>query len=62
MLAHSMPSAASLDTAPCSTYVWPSCRMTVELPINSMTGGRAGEGAEGDVRGDGDDDGCAGDE
>ncbi|KAL0029293.1 hypothetical protein WJX79_008485 [Trebouxia sp. C0005] len=34
--------------------------MTVELPINSMTGGRAGEGAGDDVRGDGDDGGSAG--
>ncbi len=36
--------------------------MTVELPIKSMIGGRAGEGAGEDVRGEDDDGGCAGDE
>ena len=36
--------------------------MTVELPIKSMIGGRAGEGAGDAVWGDGDDSGWASDE
>ncbi len=36
--------------------------MTVELPIKSMIGGRAGEGAGECVRGDGDDGDCVGNE
>ncbi len=46
----SVPSAASLDAAPCSVYAWPNCRMTVELPISWIVGGRTGlEDGGGDI-------------
>lgn len=47
-----MPLATSFATAPCSTYLCPSLRTIVELPISWMMGGKAGPGAgEEDGRG-----------